>query len=898
MAAMHGMDRQVRCASALVLTLQDGDWWITVPGAFPACVRLPELMLLEALAWDRPVSLDGALAMAAARARIAPGELLPFVERMRGIGYLVERPAARPWRRAIDSRGSNGVRRVAPHDQVVVTPPRSALVRNGGFELWDHGAAVGCRLSAIELHALRALTSPRTVSAAWEVHRESAGRLALDQQAFSELLGWLAAADVASVLPPGQAASRQMFGVEGSVTTSLSEGTRRLYQAIVRQAEARDAAENGRAARTGAPRPAVIPVAFDPCPPLGLGLIMAYARVHEGGVLDDFYDLRSEWVWIEERLAHNTARPAVYLFSNYLWSHADCMRVSEQVKQRNPASITIHGGPDTPKYSQDVEDYFRAHPSVDVTVRGEGEFTTAEVLAALRPVVGHPRPDLTVLANVRGISFRLGDRVVTTPDRERIADLDMIPSPFLTGLFDAYGEAPGTVSVVTETNRGCPYGCTFCDWGSATLSRIRKFSLERVFAEIEWCAAHGMLCIGPADANFGIFDRDVEIAERIADARRRYGFPKAFGVSYAKNSVKHLQHVIEIMAKAGIVTHGILSLQTMDPDTLDVVRRSNIKTAKYDELASEFRRARLPLFVDLMMGLPGATTTSFRNDLQQCVNREVQVRIAQTTLLINSPMNEPSYREQHVIETAEPFRPGVPRFIVATKTYTRDQYDEMVRLRRLFLVVENFGVLRHVARFVRQEAGLPEVDFYERLRTDTERDPEAWPMLRLLAATVPFTMCAPGSWRLLMDEVGDYVTEVVGLVRDDALETVLAVQAALLPAHGRSLPETLTLPHDYASWYAAMLQAKESSHRDEWISVVPRLRDHPPGRLTIDDPGDAVRRAIGMNLELYGFGANWEFQSSVRRAFSPVVEPDAPLAASEAVDVAGRERQDRSVVSA
>ena len=43
---------------------------------------------------------------------------------------------------------------------------------------------------------------------------------------------------------------------------------------------------------------------------------------------------------------------------------------------------------------------------------------------------------------------------------------------------------------ILETNRGCPYGCTFCDWGSATLSRIRKFDLDRVFAELEWCAQH------------------------------------------------------------------------------------------------------------------------------------------------------------------------------------------------------------------------------------------------------------------------------------------------------------------------------------------------------------------------------------------------------------------------
>ena len=115
-----------------------------------------------------------------------------------------------------------------------------------------------------------------------------------------------------------------------------------------------------------------------------------------------------------------------------------------------------------------------------------------------------------------GIYFRKpGGGVTHTADRERISDLDIIPSPFLTGLFDAYADVPGT-AVTIETNRGCPYGCTFCDWGSATLSRIRKFDLQRVFDEIEWCAKTHMQGIGPADSNFGIFERDVGIAERVA----------------------------------------------------------------------------------------------------------------------------------------------------------------------------------------------------------------------------------------------------------------------------------------------------------------------------------------------------------------------------------------------
>jgi len=97
------------------------------------------------------------------------------------------------------------------------------------------------------------------------------------------------------------------------------------------------------------------------------------------------------------------------MFSNYLWSHAQCIEISRRVKAASPASITMHGGPDTPKYEADARSYFAANPHVDITVRGEGEQTAVEVLRALMPVIGDDAPDLSVLADVPGIYYRGAD---------------------------------------------------------------------------------------------------------------------------------------------------------------------------------------------------------------------------------------------------------------------------------------------------------------------------------------------------------------------------------------------------------------------------------------------------------------------------------------------------------
>ena len=189
-----------------------------------------------------------------------------------------------------------------------------------------------------------------------------------------------------------------------------------------------------------------------------------------------------------------------------------------------------------PKYEVDARATSPTNPHVDVTVRGEGEQTAVEVLRAL--MAGHrrraARPRRSSPTSRASTSALRRQVVHCTADRDRISDLDVLPSPFLTGLFDAYAEVPGT-NITMETNRGCPYGCTFCDWGSATLSRIRKFDLQRVYDEIEWCAKAHMQGIGPADSNFGIFDRDVPIAEFVARMKEIH-VPRAASASATRRT--------------------------------------------------------------------------------------------------------------------------------------------------------------------------------------------------------------------------------------------------------------------------------------------------------------------------------------------------------------------------
>jgi radical SAM superfamily enzyme YgiQ (UPF0313 family) len=143
---------------------------------------------------------------------------------------------------------------------------------------------------------------------------------------------------------------------------------------------------------------------------------------------------------------------------------------------------------------------------VDFVVHGEGEQTLVELMQAL---ASHQSGSLR---DIRGISFRDCDTVVTTPWRDPIDDLDALPFPAYDLLpMDRYGAESRNHRdfVALELSRGCSHRCSFCVlWrqmgrilpsesaGPGNVTRyparqvvqpcLRTKSPERVIAEIEY----------------------------------------------------------------------------------------------------------------------------------------------------------------------------------------------------------------------------------------------------------------------------------------------------------------------------------------------------------------------------------------------------------------------------
>ena len=112
-------------------------------------------------------------------------------------------------------------------------------------------------------------------------------------------------------------------------------------------------------------------------------------------------------------------RANVVAFSCYIWNIEATLRLAADLKLLFPETVIILGGPEV---SHDAAELMAHHPGIDCVVRGEGEATFAEAIAALSQQ-RHPSCPAETLGAVAGLTLRTGEAIVATGERPPLADL-------------------------------------------------------------------------------------------------------------------------------------------------------------------------------------------------------------------------------------------------------------------------------------------------------------------------------------------------------------------------------------------------------------------------------------------------------------------------------------------
>ena len=323
--------------------------------------------------------------------------------------------------------------------------------------------------------------------------------------------------------------------------------------------------------------------------PLVSGLLRAHAE--ESNVVRDHYEFKPFLFHIDapDRILDQYEEPYLAAFSVSMWNEQLSLRVARQVKERFPRCLVVFGGAQVPHAPAA---FFEKHAFVDVAVRGEGEESFTGILERLAEGQN--------LDELPGVSWRTPSGEVRLSDQERPfnRDLDVYPSPYLNGLFDKLMEDRRdlTFQAIVETNRGCPFHCTFCYWGKGGLSRkYRYHSMERVAAEIDWIGEHQVRYVFNADSNFGMHKRDLEIANLLVDVKKKYGYPEKFRTCYGKNTDENIYAIGTLLHKHALEKGITISYQSTDQQVQNNIKRHNIKMDFAKELNRRFNDDDVPV---------------------------------------------------------------------------------------------------------------------------------------------------------------------------------------------------------------------------------------------------------------------------------------------------------------
>ncbi len=461
--------------------------------------------------------------------------------------------------------------------------------------------------------------------------------------------------------------------------------------------------------------------------PYAVGAIAAYSFSHEE--IKKEYNL-CEFIFTKmpvEKALEEIKNPYIIGFSNYMWSVEYNLALAQAVKEKWPQCIIAFGGVQVP----DDTEYLKEYPFIDLLMHSEGEVTFYKLLTALSK--GED------LENVPNLSYRKDGEPVQTK-KELGPPLEDFPSPYTMGLFDYIVNNPEYKNIqfdtVIETNRGCPYRCVFCCW-RGNKSGFRKFPMEKVKAELDWLAEHKISYCFCADSNFGILERDEEIADYIACLKKKYGYPQRFESTAAKNKDDMTYRILRKLEEADLNRGVSIAVQSMSPEVLEIVGRKNMSINNFAEQVARYRTSGMYTYTDLILGLPGETFDSFCRGLCEVIEagQHSNVSVYRCEFLPNTIMYTKEFVQKYKIKTVKSLLCQIHTrvdedmkyasrsdIVVETSTLSMLEWKKAFRFSVCVQSFHSLGLLKFFAIYLRKAKNVSYFDFYMGLYEWVEKE--------------------------------------------------------------------------------------------------------------------------------------------------------------------------------
>ncbi len=333
--------------------------------------------------------------------------------------------------------------------------------------------------------------------------------------------------------------------------------------------------------------------------PMGISYLAAVLEMnqHEVDVIDGQV-LKPTHRELEEELVKR--QPDVIGVTSSTLTYKPAIEIVKTAKKATPDCLTILGGPHVTVMDEQT---LSEHPEADIVVRGEGEQTMLELAHRIS------ESNLKDLHEVAGITFRKNGKIVQTPNRPFIQNLDELPFPAYNYLPLSKYRLLGKAYIPIITSRGCPSQCTFCLASRMLGKRFRTRSPRNVVDELEWLRdTHGADIFAFYDDTF-TFDRKRarEICEEMKN--RNVDLPWDCRTRVDRVSKELLAEMRD--ANCQLIHFGV---ESGSQKMLDAMKKGT--SVKQNEVAIRWaKEVGISVAISVIVGYPGETMDTLRQTL-------------------------------------------------------------------------------------------------------------------------------------------------------------------------------------------------------------------------------------------------------------------------------------------